>query len=194
MLEVFIASRIKRKLLTHFFLNNKKSFYTRQIQRLISEDYKSVQRELKLLSKYGILTCKSEGNLILYAINENCPIYPEMKNIIYKTEGFYNILQEKLKSLSKLDFAFIYGSVAEGEERLGSDIDLMVIGSIKYDELIKIILKMEDKINRRINLTFYSREDFIANLKSKKTFFMNVYKEKKIFLIGDENEFNRLGK
>lgn len=194
MLKALINSKIKRKVLSLFFLNLKKSFYARQIQRLLQEDYKSVQRELKLLAEYRILVCKSEGNLILYKLNENCPIYTELKAIIYKTEGFFNILLKKLKNLHGLDFAFIYGSVADGNERADSDIDLMIIGDADYDELIGAVLKTEDKIDRKINLAFYSKKDFIASVKSRKFFFTNVYKGKKIFLTGGENEFNRLGK
>lgn len=194
MLKVLIGSKVKRKILSLFFLNLKKKFYARQIQRLLGEDYKSVQRELKLLAEYRILVCKSEGNLILYKLNENCPIYTELKAIIYKTEGFFNILLKKLKNLRGLNFAFIYGSVADGNERSDSDIDLMVIGNANYDELIGAVLKTEDKINRKINLAFYSKKDFAANIKSRKFFFTNIHKCKKTFLIGGENEFNQIGK
>lgn len=194
MLNALISSKTRRKLLTLFFLNAKESFYTRQIQKLIIEDYKSVQKELKSLAKNGILNCHNKGNMIFYSVNEKIPIYNELKSLIFKTEGFADILKKKLQGISGIKFAFIYGSVARGEERADSDIDLMVVGEASYDKVVKKIIEIENELQKKINFNFYGINEFLRNFNMKKTFFINVHKDKKIFLIGDEDEFKKAGR
>ncbi len=94
-----------------------------------------------------------------------------------------NIL-EKFKGISQ---AFIYGSFAKGEEREGSDIDLLVIGKVDEDKLIEEISKLERKLQREINYAIYGKEDFEKKKKEGNSFILDILREKKIFLIGDEN-------
>lgn len=194
MLESLITSKIRVKILTLFFLHTSENFYTRQIQRLIDEDYKNVQKELKHLTKFELLNANAKGNMVFYSINKKNTIYNDLKNIIYKTNGFADILKEKINKIIDIKFAFIFGSVAQGDERADSDIDLMIIGETGYDIIVKKVLEIENELNIKINLVFYKIKEFTKNLKIKKTFFVNVYEGKKIFLIGNENEFNKIGK
>ncbi len=65
----------------------------------------------------------------------------------------------------------------------------MIIGEMDSVKLHSKIGKIEDKINRTINYILIKEED----LKAKRTAFLNrVLKEKKIFLIGDERDLQRL--
>ena len=96
---------------------------------------------------------------------------------------FQNIL-EKFNGINQ---AFIYGSFAKREEREGSDIDLLIIGEVDEDKLIEEIGKLERKLQREINYTIYGKKDFNKKKKEGNSFILDILKEKKIFLIGDEN-------
>jgi predicted nucleotidyltransferase len=95
----------------------------------------------------------------------------------------HNIL-EKFKGKSQ---TFIYGSFAKGEEREGSDIDLLIIGEVDEDKLIEEVGRLERKLQREINYAIYGKEDFNKKKKEGNFFILDILKEKKIFLIGDEN-------
>jgi len=68
------------------------------------------------------------GNQNHYQANANNPIFNELKAITQKTFGVVDIIKAALAPLlPQLNCAFIYGSVAQGTEHAGSDIDLMLV-------------------------------------------------------------------
>lgn len=188
MLKALITSKVKRKLLALFFSNPEDEFYIRQLSRKLAEETNAIRRELLMLENAGILTSRTEGNLKLYKVNRNSPVFNELKSILLKTEGLGTILRQELKDKDIL-FAFIYGSYAEGRERKGSDIDLMVIGDVPVDKFNRIISELERKIGRDINYLIYPEKEFIKKLSSG--FIQDVIDGKKIMIIGGEDEFKR---
>jgi len=189
MLESLIRSKTARKVLTIFITNPDEKFYTRQLERLIKEPVSAVRRELQKLEKSGLLSSKKDANIKYYRVNKDYPIFDEIKKIILKTEGLGDKLRELIEKVPGVKLAFIYGSVAKGEEKAASDIDLMIIGDMDSVKLHSKISEIENTIKRPINYNLMNEEDF----KNKKTEFVKrVLKEKKIFLIGKENEFRKL--
>jgi len=191
MLEALVTSKVKRKLLVLFFTNPENKFYIRELSRKTDEETNAVRRELQKLENAGILFSRMEGNLKYYAVNRKCPISEELKKIILKTEGIGNVIKTGLQK-SGILFAFIYGSYAEGEERKGSDIDLMIIGNMPIEQFNKMISDLERKIGRDINYTIYPEKEFLKKLSTG--FIQDVIKGKKIMLVGEENEFKRFTK
>lgn len=189
MLESIIRSRATRKILGLLFSNPEEKFYIRQLERLSGEPVNAVRRELKALEKSGLLLSKEEGMVKYYWVNKKTPIYEELKRIILKTQAIGGVLRNLVKHISGIQIAFIYGSVAKDEESSTSDIDLMVIGGIDSVKLHSEISRIEDRIKKTISYTLISAKE----LKSGKTnFIKRVLREKKIFLIGDENELQKL--
>lgn len=188
MLESIITSKTKRKLLTLFFTNPKSSFYIREICRKTNEQTNSVSAELRKMEKAGILKSERRANNLFYRVNMFCPIYAELKGIIIKTEGIGNELRNAIANL-KVKFAFIYGSYAKGEEREGSDIDLMIIGTIKPEQVASVLRDLERQIGREINYSIYPEKEFLKS--REKGFIADLLKGKKIMLIGGEDELER---
>ena len=92
---------------------------------------------------------------------------------------------------SRINLAFVYGSVARGEEKAASDIDLMVIGAISLDEVFYAVGPIEKQLRRPVNPTIYSLEDVRARLHAGNHFLQPLKKSKKVFLIGNEGEFRK---
>src|SRR5690606_118971 len=85
----------------------------------------STQRELGKLSQAGILKKEEIGRLLVYQLNQASPIYPELQSLLAKTTGIAPHIAGLLHSYaSEIERAFIYGSVARGEDHAESDIDL----------------------------------------------------------------------
>lgn len=189
MLEGIITSKATRKILGILFSNPKEKFYIRQLERLTGLQVNAVRRELKKLASSGFLFSKDEGHVKYFWVNTENPIYEEIKSIMFKTQIIGDYLRDLFRKISRITAAFIYGSVAKGEENALSDIDVMIIGSGDGVKLHAAISRIEGKINRTINYTFISEEEY----KTKKTDFLKrVLKEKKIFLVGDNDVLRRL--
>lgn len=187
MINRLFSSRARVEILKLFLFNPDNSFYQRQISNLTSQSIRGVQRELENLQKIGLLKGTNQGNRIYYKVNKLCPIFEELKNILFKIAGIAEVLKRNLSG-SRIKIAFIYGSYARGGEGLLSDIDLMVIGDISSKELSTMISKPKKELMREINYAVFPAKEFIDRVRRKDHFLNSVLKDKKIFIIGDENE------
>lgn len=189
MLESIIRSKTTRKILVLLFTSPNDKFYIRQLERLIGEPVSAVRRELNKMERAGLLLSKEEARVKYFWANKKSSIYEEIKKLVLKTQALGDILRKFVKNIPGIKIAFIYGSVAKGEETTTSDIDLMIIGSIDSVRLHSKINEIEDKIKRTINYSLMSEKE----VKSKKADFLKrILKEKKIFLIGTEDELQKL--
>jgi len=188
MLKQLFSSEIRIKLLTLFFANPEARFFLREIQRLIGKDVAGIKRELDNLVSIGLLSFEKAGNLKYYLLNQNFPLFDELKSIIFKTTGVEGVLKGALQKLSGLDLAFIYGSYAKGKEKASSDIDLFLIGEVNISKLNVIISSLEEKLKREINYIVYRRKEYEKKKQEKDGFIIELLKGKKIMLKGSENE------
>lgn len=168
------------------------SLFVRQIARQIETSVGSVQRELTLLANAGLINRSELGSQVFYRANQEHPDFPELRALLAKTTGVFQMLKAALAPLSsRIDLAFIYGSVARGEDKATSDIDLMVIGAVSLDEVLDAIGPLEKQLRRPVNPTIYSPEDLKTRFRSGNHFLQSLKKSKKVFLIGDEDEFRK---
>jgi len=188
MLDALISSKTKRAILKQFFSNLDERYYIRQLAVILNTSVGTVHRELARFEKNGILESKSLGNLRFFYINRKNPLFTELKQIIFKTEGIKGRMGMELNRIKGIKTAFIYGSFAKGEEKGNSDIDLFLVGNINEDELIQKISGLESELNREINHTIYTKEEFKKEIENKNSFILEVLKEPKIFLVGKQDE------
>jgi len=181
-------SKLREELLALYFTNPNKKYYLRELERLLNFSVGNIRRELIKLESTGLFLSENKGNLVYYYLNQSYPLFEELKSIIFKTSGAPKMLQNFLEKFNGISHAFIYGSFAKGEEKEDSDIDLLIIGEVNEDKLIEVISKLERKLQREINYAIYEKEDFSKKKKEDNSFILDILKEKKIFLIGDENE------
>lgn len=139
-------------------------------------------------SRYVLWT----GRLDWTRVAEN-PIFQEWKSILAKTSGIRDILHEVLAPLAdRIKLAFVYGSIARGEERAASDVDLMIVGEVSFADVVSALSQSEAKLGREVNPTVYGSSAFREKLGGKNHFLSTIAKEKKLFVIGDNREFRRL--
>ena len=87
MLKKLFSSKIRIKLLTLFFTNPDNEFFLREIHRQIKMTLSAIHRELENLEEISLISSIEKGRIKYYKINRKHLIYPELKNIIYKTEA-----------------------------------------------------------------------------------------------------------
>jgi predicted nucleotidyltransferase len=184
MLESLLRSKVTVKLLTLFLSNPEGEFYIRQLERELEEPVSAVRRELGRLESAGLISSQKRGNLKFHKVNLECPVYPELKSLFFKTEGIGKYLAEHLEELGRIQVAFVYGSFAEDTAKLDSDIDLMIVGDVNTDAVSKVVNRAEKELRREINYISYEPGEFEELRKSKLPFMSNVLAGKKIILVG----------
>lgn len=166
-----------------FFNHPKRSFYLRQLGRMLGKEPGVFQKAINQLVEDGLLNSHYQANSRFFELNEKHPLYTELKNIFFKTVGIKGTLSRSLKKIKGVSRAFIYGSFAQGQEQKRSDVDLMIVGSAKEDDILDIIDRLENKFSREINYTLISGKEFQEKIKNKDSFLENILKKKKIELI-----------
>jgi predicted nucleotidyltransferase len=82
--------------------------------------------------------------------------------------------------------------VARGEEKVGSDVDLVIIGDISLREISRHLSGTAALIGREINLHIFTEEDFSEGSKSEEHFISRLIDEPKLFIIGNENDLEAM--
>ncbi len=169
------------------------AFYVRQLARHIDSSVGTVQRELAMLTNAGLICRKESENQVFYRANREHPAFAELHALLAKTTGVFHLLREALQLLAgKIEFAFVYGSFARGEENAASDIDLMVIGEVALDDLLEQLSPVEQKLNRPINPTIFAPEELRTKIHAGNHFLMAIQSGPLVFLTGNENEFREI--
>lgn len=185
-LDELLTSGTRAKLLTLFLTHPTEEYYLRELSRRTGQSLRAVQHELPRLERLGLLIVHRRGRQKLYRANEKHPLFSELKRIVYKTAALGETLRQAIETVEGINVAFVYGSVAKGGERLGSDIDLLVIGRPDADLLHEAVRKAEDALGREVSLATMSPEEWRARRASNDAFVADLLKSEKIFLIGDE--------
>ena len=165
----------------------------RQLAGILAEDPTNLSRELARLAALGILTGTTEGQQKYYRANPDSPIYPELRSLVAKTAGVGAKLQRALETLStRIQSAFVFGSVAAGKEAQASDVDVMVIGEVSLEELVGALGPLQNQLGREVNPSVYTAAEFRERLARGSHFLSSVLNGPKLFLIGSADELERL--
>ena len=188
-----LFGKTRRSILAVLYGHINESFYLRQLARVAGGGLGAVQREVKALTSAGIIVRTGKGRQTYYQANLACPIFSELKNIIIKTAGMGDLVKVALTPLAeKIQIAFVYGSLARGNENSHSDVDIMIVGDVTSAEVVENLSSVQQIINREINPTVYPVKEFQNKLAAGHHFIKSVYEGEKLFLIGDKHEFARL--
>jgi predicted nucleotidyltransferase len=185
-----LFSKVRRRVLALIFGNPQRSFYTLEIVRNVNSGRGAVERELARLEQSGLVSIERIGNQKHYRANRASPIFEELRSIVLKTVGLAEPLRQSLVPyVDKIRAAFVYGSVAKGTDTARSDIDLMVIGDdLTYADLYTGLQKAEKILNRSVNPTFLSFDDWRRKLSTKDSVIAKINAQPKLFIVGSEND------
>ena len=182
-------SRLRNKILLHFFTNTDDEMYLREMALRLKEDPGNLSKELSRLEKEGIFISQFRGKQKYFFLNKTYPLFNELKSIIFKTIGIQGSLQNIINKTSGIVTALIYGSFATGKENASSDIDLCLIvkdSVFNENNFISKIDGLEKTISREINYIYYSEEEWEKQINENDSFIINIKMGPKIVLKGDE--------
>jgi len=145
------------KLLLKFFSNIQNKAYLRGLAEELGENTNAIRVELNRLSEAGLLTNKSEGNMIWYQANASNPFFSMLQNLVRKYMGVEDIIETVVKNAGDIELAFIQGDYAQGID--SGTIELVLIGdNIDMDYVEKFRVRGEQLSRRVIAMTVYNAE------------------------------------
>lgn len=193
MLSSLLFSDYRRRVLGLLLLHPDTTYHVRELARLTGTSAGTLHKELTKLTNGGVLRRQEVGNQVHYSADRDCPVFEELASILRKTSGLVDVLVEALSSVEKnIALAFVFGSVARGEQQSNSDVDVMLVGNLGFADAVRALHPFQAILQREINPVVYSLEEFRRRAASNDSFIREVLAEPKLFVVGNENELRKL--
>ncbi|HRB98359.1 MAG TPA: nucleotidyltransferase domain-containing protein [Nitrosomonas sp.] len=193
MLSSLLFSDYRRRVLGLLLLHPDTAYHVRELARLTGTSAGTLHKELTKLTAGGVLRRQEVGNQVRYSADRDCPVFEELASILRKTSGLVDVLVEALSSVEKdIALAFVFGSVARGDQQSNSDVDVMLVGNLGFADAVSVLHPVQATLQREINPVVYSLEEFHRRAASHDSFIQEVLSQPKLFVVGDENELGKL--
>jgi predicted nucleotidyltransferase/DNA-binding HxlR family transcriptional regulator len=191
-LQTIVSSRGKAEIFRILFGISHPELHLREIARQAGLSLGTIQQELRTLMKAGIVRHRKSGNRVYFRANDSHPLHGDLTSLVLKTSGLVEVLQPALSD-KQIDIAFVFGSVARGETRAESDVDLMIIGPIGLRRVTQLIFGLSGTIGREINPQVLPPEEFAKRKERGDHFVMSVLAGPRLFVKGSERELAAMG-
>ena len=161
--EKLFGSKTRAKLLKLFFENPDKSFYVREMTRVIDEQINSVRRELLNLESIGIIKNETFDNKVYYSANSKHPFTHPLVEIFSKKID--SVREKDIHSSSWDEYIrpvrhYLKGLVVTNRLPGQDGVDLLIIGNDKTKKLTRWAEVIEKKQGKPINYVIMSADDF----------------------------------
>ena len=180
--EKLFGSKTRAKLLELFFANPAKSFYVREITRVIEEQINSVRRELMNLESIGVIRNETYDNKVYYAANMKHPYAHAFQEIFSPRRAAMPKVQdvrrptissnwdEYIKPVSRYLRGMALFNRAPGQD----GIDLLIIGDDKTKKLTRWAQVVEQKQGKPLDYVILERDDFLYRTSVKDRFVTEI--------------------
>ncbi|MGH9788114.1 MAG: nucleotidyltransferase domain-containing protein [Candidatus Acidiferrales bacterium] len=179
-----LGSKLRRDLLGYYFTNPHAAHYLRELARLLPADPANLARELARLEEAGLFVSEQRGRQKFYRLNRGYSLFEEVRGTIAKTVGVAGGLRNALEGIDGVEEAYLFGSFARNQLDAASDIDILIVGEPRLEELENAVRKLERQLHRDINYTVLSRKEFRSRKARKDPFLSAVLGGKRIALVG----------
>ena len=191
-LSSLLFPEYRRRVLGLLLLRPDEALHGREIARRTGLPAGTITRELGKLAEVGLLKREKRGNQQVYSANTGGRIYTELASILRKTSGLADVLVQALSPMAhKLRVAFVFGSVAQGRETSGSDIDVLLIGDLSFRQVVELLHPTQAVLGREVNAKVFTENEFSAKAHVE-PFLANVLAKPKLFLIGNARDVEEL--
>jgi hypothetical protein len=195
MIDALFGSKTRVKLL-HLFLNNPgKSFYVREITRLIDEQINSVRRELSNMLEIGIITSDSADNKLYYEVNQRYDYYVPLRAIFadenvqlaQSTSKELGDWSSQIRDLAGVRIAVLAGVFVQGSV---SKVDLLLVGTTSPAKVQRFVKTVEKTEGREINYSLLSYDEFYYRYSLRDKFITEILNGKHVVLIDTDSVLN----
>ena len=184
-----LFTKVQQRVLGLLFGNAGRSFYAKELIALAGSGSGAVQRELARLTSAGLVTVTQVGKQKHYQANPIAPVFAELHGLVLKTTGLADTLRAALAPIgNEVTVAFVYGSVAKGEDTATSDVDLLVVSdTLTYADVYSAVEGAATRLGRTVSPTIYTRAELTRRRTRDNAFVSRVFDGPRIWLIGDDD-------
>jgi DNA-binding transcriptional ArsR family regulator len=183
----FMISKVRVKMVHLFFRNPAQIYYVRQITREIDEEINAVRRELERMTAAGIVRSEQRGNRLYYSLNKQYDYYPELLRLAIKSSGLGLAIKKNRKAIGNPKFVMFSSKFAQHRARLRDEVDMLLVGDVKMQELQPLISAEEALRGYEINYTVMSEDEFDFRKTRRDPFVNEILAGGRIMVIGDED-------
>lgn len=181
-----LFGRLRGQVLSLLFADPSRALYLREMGRITGASPGTLQREAGLLEQAGLLIRERRGRQVYYRANSAAPVFGELRGLVRKTMTGADILRSALAPLAdRIVAAAVFGSMARGEMKATSDIDLVVVGEVENSEVMDALTGAEEQLGREVNVVTYLSADWRRRRKDRRHFVQAVVSGPRLNLIGD---------
>ena len=176
--EKLFGSKTRAKLLKLFFENPEKSFYVREMTRVIDEQINSVRRELLNLESIGIIKNETFDTKVYYSANSKHPFYRPMIDIFSKkidTTREKDVKESTWEDYCRPVKNYIKGLVVTNRLPGQDGVDLLIIGNDRTKKLTRWAEVIEKKQGKPLNYVIMSPDDFSYRKNVRDRFLMEIF-------------------
>ena len=187
--EKLFGSKTRAKLLQLFFANPSKSFYIREMTRVIDEQINSVRRELGNLESIGIIKNESFDNKVYYSANSKHPFYRPMIEMFSKkidATREHDVRESTWEEYIRPVKNYLVGLVVVNRLPGQDGLDLLIVGNDKTKKLTHWAEVIEKKQGKMINYAILSPEDYSYRRSVKDRFVEDIFEMEIIEIIDPE--------
>lgn len=190
--ELF-GSGVRAAVLSHICAHPEGLIVASKLARTLDLSASVVGVELARLERLGMLVAEEAiGPARPYRLNERFPLLHGLQSVCLYATGIVAVLRELFAEAEGVEVAAIFGSLARGDDRPDSDVDVLVVGEIDGGALAEIAWEARGRTNRTVNTVHYSVAEFAQRMAQGHGFLTRVFAGPMIFLRGDLDGLRRL--
>lgn len=195
LLAHFFPNQTLLDVFLYFVLKPSEETYLARIVDATDKALIQVQRTLKRLVDCGLITKVHRHKRTYYKADKTHVAYDEIRQLAIQAKIYSEPFKAYLEHLQdKVDYAFIYGSVAKGSNTAESDIDLFFVGNLTHDDVRSFSFELGRELVQEVNVIIFSPSKLEKLIKDNDPFIINVLRDPKIWLFGDKSEFKEIYK
>ena len=171
-IEKLFGSKTRAKLLRLFFSDMNKSYYVREITRLIEEQINSVRRELINLEGVGIVKSETYDNKVYYSANSKSPYAHAFQELFSprKPSAVAGPAGPRLANAVEVRRVVRASNSFPGQE----GIDMLIVGDDRTKKLTRWAEVIEKRQGRPMNYVIMSQDDYLYRKSVRDKFLLEV--------------------
>ncbi len=158
-----LFSPAEQRLMNLVLIDPQRDFGTLELLHRMGNSRSSGMRVLERWLAAGLLHERRVGNQRRLSANPDFLLFPELRRMVVKTIAIAEPLCAALRpAAASLTEAFIFGSVAAGNDHSDSDIDVALVGHLDLFALSPRIDQAQTQLGRRVHLNVYDPQEWAS--------------------------------
>lgn len=188
-LQDIITSEVRVRLLIELFSDVDNNLYVRELTRRVGTEVNAIRRELKRLSKAGIVKKEQRGNRLYYIVRKDYVYYYELLSMISKESGIGKMILDNFEKLGKLRLVILSCAFLEGRKSKQDELDLLLVGEANLDVVESLMKEAGVRFGKEINYTVLSENDYNVFKTRREPFLLSFLVAPNILLVGSPEKY-----